>query len=180
MTVLSDIEIALEDMISPFVDKKTGSPSYGVSSYGYDIRLGEEFVVYNNGRPHALDPCHPEELIEDKDYIRKQADTYYRLPRNSFILAHSQETLTLPDNVVAMVKDKSTYARLGVTVQNTVLEPGWSGQITLEITNHNSRPVLLIVGRGIAQVMFWKGSRCLNPYRSDGKYQYQTGVVMPR
>ena len=122
MTVLSDIEIALEDMISPFVDKKTGSPSYGVSSYGYDIRLGEEFVVYNDGRPHALDPCHPEELIEDKDYIRKQADTYYRLPSNSFILAHSQETVTLPNNVVAMVKDKfhrDSRCRVGRIKYNT-------------------------------------------------------------
>tara|TARA_R110000803_G_scaffold58551_4_gene116722 strand:- start:273 stop:815 length:543 start_codon:yes stop_codon:yes gene_type:complete len=180
MTVLSDIEIASENMISPFVGEKTGSPSYGSSSYGYDIRLGEEFVVYNNGRPHVLNPSRPEELVEDKDYIRQQADTYYRLPSKSFILAHSQETLTMPDDVVAMVKDKSTYARLGVTVQNTVIEPGWSGQITLEITNHNSRPVLLLVGLGIAQVMFWRGKQCQSPYRSDGKYQHQTGVVMPR
>lgn len=180
MTVLSDYEIQQAEMISPMVDKKNGSPSYGLSSYGYDIRLGKEFICYNMGYPHALDPSHPEQLVQGEDYSIHEADKYYQLPAKSFVLAHSAETITMPDDVVAMVKDKSTYARLGVTVQNTVLEPGWCGQITLEITNHNVRPVLLLVGLGIAQVVFWRGRTCNTPYLASGKYQFQEGVVMPR
>ena len=177
--ILSDFEIKQERMIEPFEHGKKGSPSYGLSSYGYDIRLGEEFIEYTTNYPGDLDPRTPGTLKEGKQYSKRQTSDTLVLPAGGFVLGHSMEVLTMPHDVVAMVKDKSTYARLGVTVQNTVLEPGWTGQITLEITNHNSRPVILLVGEGIAQLMFWKGKPCMTPY-GNGKYQDQTGAVLPR
>jgi len=166
-------------MIEPFVNKKTGCPSHGLSSYGYDIRLGTEFKRYRSDKPGVLDPAKPSLLKIGEHFDCHVYEHSYLLLPGGFVLAHSHEVISMPDNVVAMVKDKSTYARLGVTVQNTVLEPGWTGQITLEITNHNTRPVLLLVNEGIAQLMFWKGKPCHTPY-GDGKYQDQVGTVMPR
>jgi dCTP deaminase len=177
--ILSDFEIERRRMIRPFVGKKTGTPSHGVSSYGYDIRLGSEFKIYSSNQPGTLDPSKPSELREGTHYFKENCTGAYRLPPGGFVLAHSMEVITMPRDIVAMVKDKSTYARLGVSLQNTVLEPGWTGQITLEISNHNTRPVLLLIGEGIAQLMFWKGKPCHTPY-GNGKYQGQTGVVMPR
>jgi dCTP deaminase len=177
--ILSDFEIEQERMIEPFVNKKTGCPSHGLSSYGYDIRLGTEFKRYRSNQPGMLSPNRPDLLKEGEHFETLHSNYAYTLYPGGFVLAHSMEVISMPSTVIAMVKDKSTYARLGVALQNTVLEPGWTGQITLEITNHNTRPVLLLVNEGIAQLMFWKGKPCHTPY-GDGKYQDQVGTVMPR
>jgi dCTP deaminase len=111
---------------------------------------------------------------------RTVADEFVLRPRE-FVLAHTIETLDMPRDCLGLVKDKSSLARCGLTVQNTVLEPGWRGQITLEIYNNGPRPVLLRAGQGIAQVIFERGEPCLVSYADrQGKYQDQRGVTLPR
>ena len=100
---------------------------------------------------------------------------------HGFVLAHTVEWLKMPADVTGIIHDKSTYARLGCALQNTVIEAGWEGQITLEITNHNARPVVLRAGCGIAQIVFHRGVPCRSPYSArSGKYQGQSGVTPPR
>lgn len=164
-----------------FIPQKTGNPSYGLSSFGYDARLGKEFVVFRS-RPSILgqpvfDPS-SESLNEGIDYARVES-SYFDIQPGEFILAHTQETFNFPPNITGLVKDKSTYARLGIALQNTVLEAGWSGQITIEISNHGSRTIRLHAGMGIAQILFvYNPKPADKPY--NGKYQNQKGVVLPR
>ena len=176
--LLSSDEIIRQGLITPALDRQSDEdPSYGVSPYGYDIRLGDEFIEWK-GRSLELDPL----AIEEDDYMRVRVIDVgpdITIPPHGFLLGHSVEWISLPDDITGLVKDKSTYARCGIAVQNTVLEAGWSGQITLEITNHNSIPVKLYIGRGIAQVVFFKSPyKTSYPYR--GKYMGQKGVVLPR
>jgi dCTP deaminase len=164
-------------MIQPFVDEKCGDfLSYGLSSYGYDVRLGNEFAGWI--RRGVLDPArdNSSKLVR----YRVHDDEFFMLEPGGFILAHTLETLDIPSNVVAIVHDKSTYARLGIAVQNTVLEPGWRGQVTLEITNHAPLAVQLYPGRGIAQILFYAAEKCDSDYGDKGRYQDQSGVVAPR
>ncbi len=183
--------VKLENLINEneFIPQKTGNPSYGLSSFGYDARLGKEFVslryrpgfndnkLYYYGTPPVFDPS-SESLKEGIDYARVES-SYFDIQPGEFILAHTQETFNFPPNITGLVKDKSTYARLGIALQNTVLEAGWSGQITIEISNHGSRTIRLHAGMGIAQILF-----VYNPKPADkpytGKYQNQKGVVLPR
>ena len=161
-----------DTLIHPFIVAKieVQGPSYGLSSHGYDIRLGTSFlkmprctIVPGQSKP-------PYESIE----IKKD-DKYY-LQSGGFILACSYEKIKLPPNITGLVKDKSSYARLGISVQNTVLEAGWEGIITLEISNHGPAGVYLLPGRGIAQVLFFRSELgCDAPY--SGKYQGDTTVV---
>lgn len=174
------IEYAKRDnMILPFENgkiKKDGKPSYGLSSYGYDIRLAHNFIKLRYPEemdfPNVIDPAKSLHEIEKEEF---SVDEFQILFPGEFILAHSLEFFNMPINITGLVKDKSTYARCGIALQNTVLEAGWKGQITLEISNHGPRPVKLYCGFGIAQVLFFKGEFCLNPY--DGKYQGDLGVV---
>jgi dCTP deaminase len=165
------------NMIQPFVDEKRGDfLSYGLSSYGYDVRLGNEFASWTY---HGLlDPAQDNSSKLARHWVRD--DDAFVLDAGGFILAHTLETLDIPSNVVAIVHDKSTYARLGIAVQNTVLEPGWRGQVTLEITNHAPLPVKLYPGRGIAQILFYAAEKCESDYGDKGRYQDQSGVVAPR
>lgn len=151
-------------------------PSFGPSSYGYDIRLGTEFI-YFYPTEKIMDPVKPE-----INYKKFKYDDYYDIKPGEFILAHSVEYVKVPMNVVGLVCDKSTYARCGIALQNTVLEPGWEGQITLEISNHNQCPVRLYVNGGIAQVLFIKSDDpCLVSYNQrNGKYMGQTGVTLSK
>ena len=168
--VFSNIE--REALITPFLETKIGSPSYGLSSHGYDIRLGTEFLkiprnadIIPGGRKQP-----PHQSIEVKQ------DGMYYLQSGGFILACSYEKFALPTDITGLVKDKSSYARLGVCVQNTVLEAGWEGIITLEISNHGPTGVYLLPGKGIAQVLFFRSeSGCDVPY--FGKYQGDKTVV---
>ena len=179
--ILADIDINLlvqtKEMISPFEPLKVEDkgPSYGLSSYGYDIRLGDEFKF-----------LHPENLVAprspppDKAYhhLVLKDKTSFILNPGEFVLARSVETFVIPDDVTGFIHDKSTYARFGIAVQNTVLEAGWRGDVTLEISNHGSCSVNLIIGAGIAQVLFIRGEPCNRNY--DGKYQDQEGVTVAR
>lgn len=132
--LLSDDQIALSGIIEPFEAEQVrmAGTSYGLSSYGYDVRLGSEFVVIKPAG-WALSP----ETICEADVIRTHADTFV-LPPGRFLLAVTAEYLTMPPDVTGLVCDKSSWARCGLSVQNTVLEPGWHGEVTLEL--HNQSP----------------------------------------
>lgn len=180
MSFLPDHSIAdlaiNHNMIEPFVSLKTYQRgiSHGLSSYGYDVRLGEDFGTYHKPGLKVLDPSN----VSDYDIKRTWSQDSFIIPASSFVLAHTLETFRMPPDVFALVKDKSSWARLGIAVQNTMFDPGWVGQPTLEITNHNSVPVKLFVGCGIAQVMFHQGELCSEVY--DGQYQDQVGITLPK
>lgn len=170
--------MALEhDMISPFAEATSGNGiiSYGVTSYGYDIRLAPEFVAYTSNR---LDPKN----ITPHDYIKLYSDNFYELKPKGFILARSVETIKIPRNVSVTVISKSTYARVGIQLLCTPLEPEWQGTITLEIFNSSDGYVPLYVGDGIGQIQFHESDEpCETSYAEKrGKYQNQTGVTLPK
>lgn len=180
--ILNDIQIAAlarGGMITPFVGESTKGPggtSYGLSSYGYDVRLGGEWVEFrtNNDAPLEIGS-----LTED-DVKRTQADAFVLRP-GAFVLAHTMEVIDMPRDCIAFVTDKSSLARFGITLQTTVLEPAWRGQVTLELFNNNCRPVRLHAGMGVAQVIFGRGNPCFVSYGDRaGKYQDQAGVTLPR
>lgn len=175
--LLSDNEIALSGIIEPFEAEQVrmAGTSYGLSSYGYDVRLGSEFVVI---KPSA-EPLSPE-WIGEEDVERIVADRFILRP-GAFVLAVTAEYLTMPADVTGLVCDKSSWARCGLSVQNTVLEPGWHGEVTLELHNQSPRPLLLTAGQGIAQVLFVRGEPCRTSYADRaGRYQGQRGVTLPR
>lgn len=183
MTILSDKQIASlckprrfgpPPMLDPYVGTKhLFGLTYGPSSFGYDIRLGKIFIKYHpNGT--IIDP----KDISTAEYLEYESVVPFAMAPGDFILAHSLETFNMPPDVTGIVHDKSTYARCGISVQNTVIEAGWSGVFTLEITNHNCCPVQLYPGEGIAQIIFYRGETPRTEY--FGKYQNQTGVTLPR
>jgi dCTP deaminase len=181
--ILNDIRIigrAAVGMITPFVAHSTKGPggtSFGLSSFGYDVRVGREWVEYRTNNDVPLDPSR--EITEEE--VRRTTANVFVLRPNSFVLAHTMEILSIPRDCLGLVKDKSSLARLGITLQTTVLEPGWTGQVTLEIYNNNPRPVLLRAGQGIAQILFETGDPCYVSYADrKGKYQGQSGVTLPR
>lgn len=173
-------------MIVPFVDHKVSDvvPSYGLSSYGYDITVSHTFKTYKESRSvfHAMDILRPGEVKEEDFHIHEITDPgdAFIIPPGGFCLAESCEYFRMPSNVDAIVHDKSTYARLGVAAQNTVLEPGWYGTLTLELTNHGPRSIAIFPYRGIAQVQFSGNEPCENDYGKHGKYQGQRGVQIPK
>ena len=180
--ILCDTEILdLIDagMISPaertLVGSADGRISYGPSSYGYDVRLGREFVVYRDST-EPLDPL----KVSPHDCHRFIGDEVHIEP-GGFLLGVTVETLRMPSNITAMLCDKSSLARCGLSVQNSVMEAGWSGQITLEIHNQLRRPVILRAWQGIGQLIFFRGAPCMTTYADrDGKYMHQSGVTLPR
>lgn len=187
MTLLNDGEIAsrcrtMSPMIGPFVKEKSymGNLSYGLSSFGYDVRLGSEIIAFKDMPFTIIDPADPNRPMKLERYSEKhtlERVPTYMLNPGKFVLGVTVETFQLPNNVCGLVRDKSTLARLGIAVQNTVLEPGWKGEVTLEITNHNSLPIRLRAGMPIAQIQFLTGNNPKNPY--DGRYQGQKGITLP-
>lgn len=177
MTILSDNELSnlREAIIDPFSTFKIEGnfPSWGLSSYGYDVRLGPEVKGWKKEGLH-LDPLQAREY---KTFTQTSEIDFYIIP-GGFLLGHTIEYIRVPSDCIGLVKDKSTYARCGIAVQNTILEPGWEGQVTIEITNHNDMPVRIYVGAGIAQIIFIRGPQCNFPY--NGKYQNQRGVTLPK
>lgn len=175
-------KMALEqDMIAPFFDgqKRNGVISYGLSSYGYDIRVADEFKVFTAGMGD-LSVVDPKQLA-----TRALADfigDVCIIPPNSFALARSLEYIRMPRNVLGTVLGKSTYARCGIVMNFTPLEPGWHGYITIEISNTTPLPAKIYANEGIAQVLFFEGDDpCEISYADkNGKYQGQQGVVLPR
>lgn len=188
--LLPDHEIRMlcvnHEMLSPYHATKIQkqSPSKGMSSYGYDITLGKTFKTFKDNRSlfNAYDVLRPGEITEDMfDTVEiTLEDDAYILEGGEFCLAESEQYFKMPDNVTALVKDKSTYARMGISLFNTVIEPGWNGILTLEIVNHSNRPIALYPGRGIAQILFYGNEHCENPYGKEGKYQDAEGLEIPK
>jgi dCTP deaminase len=166
-------------LIDPFVKKQIqkGVVSYGLSSCGYDIRVGYEFQVFNNLVHGVIDVknFNPKMLakITGKECI---------IPPNSFALARSMEYIRMPNNILAICMGKSTYARAGIITNVTPLEPGWEGTITLEISNTTPCPVKIYAGEGLVQVLFFEtDDPVVTTYdRKGGKYQGQRGITLPK
>jgi dCTP deaminase len=172
--------MALEHgLIEPFVDGQVrdGVISYGLSSYGYDIRVADEFKIFTNVHSRVVDPKQfdPESMVDFGGEV-------CIIPPNSFVLAHSVETMRMPRNVTGLVLCKSTYIRAGILIPTTVLEAGWAGVITLEIGNVTPLPAKVYANEGIAQVLFFEGDEPPTVSYADreGKYQNQVGVVLAR
>jgi len=173
-------EMAKKGMIEPFVaaQVKEGVISYGLSSYGYDIRVADEFKVFTNVNATIVDPKHfdPKSLVDFKG-------DYCLIPPNSFALARSVEYFRIPRDVLAICLGKSTLARCGIIVNITPLEPQWEGYITIEISNTSPLPAKIYAHEGIAQVIFLSSEEeCETSYAERrGKYQRQDkGPVLPR
>jgi dCTP deaminase len=183
MTIKPDIwieKMALEHkMIEPFVRDQTreGVISYGVSSYGYDIRVANEFKIFHNVNFTVVDPKN----FDDRAFVEFQGETC-TIPPNSFALARSIEYFRIPRNVTGVVLGKSTYARCGIVTNFTPLEAGWEGHITIEISNTTPLPARIYANEGIAQVLFFASDEPCRVSYADrkGKYQGQRGITLPR
>jgi len=151
--------------------------SYGVSSYGYDIRAADEWKVFTNINTTIVDP-----KKFDENFVNMSGKGYCIIPPNSFALACSVEYMRIPSNVLVVCLGKSTYARCGIIVNVTPLEPGWEGHITLEFSNTTPLPAKLYADEGVAQLLFFESDeQCLTTYKDRaGKYQGQTGITLPR
>jgi dCTP deaminase len=166
-------------MIEPFEPRQVrqGVISYGLSSYGYDIRVSEEFMIFTNLYNTVVDP----KKFDPKSFVEYRG-TSCIIPPNSFALARSVEYFRIPRNVVTLCLGKSTYARCGIIVNVTPFEPEWEGTATLEISNTTPLPAKIYAGEGIAQVLFFESNEvCEVSYKDKkGKYQGQKDVTPPR
>ena len=166
-------------MIEPFVEKQTaeGKISYGLSSYGYDSRCSNEFKIFTNVDNAIVDPKN----FSEQSFVDRETDVCI-IPPNSFVLTRSVEYFRIPKDVLVVCLGKSTYARCGLIVNVTPLEPGWEGHVTLEISNSTPLPAKVYANEGVAQFLFFKGSsECEVSYADrSGKYMNQTGVTLPR
>ena len=182
--ILNDREIRAlcegpEAMLDPFVPVQAGKPSYGLGSYGYDLRLGRRFLVPPGGVNAVLDPVD----FPDSHFRQIDAEDVFELSPNSQVLAESVERFAMPADVCGVCWGKSSYARCGLLVNVTPLEPGWRGILTIELANVSPLPIRLHVGQGIAQVVFFRGARPDRTYaekEAGGGYQDQAGVTLPR
>jgi dCTP deaminase len=166
-------------MIEPFVEKQVreGVISFGVSSYGYDMRVSNQFKIFTNVFSAVVDPKN----FDPKSFVDFEGDVCI-IPPNSFALAHSVEYFRIPRSVLCVTLGKSTYARAGILTNITPFEPGWEGFVTLEISNTTPLPAKIYANEGIAQVLFFEADEeCEVSYADKkGKYQGQTGVTPPR
>lgn len=153
--------------------------SYGTSSYGYDIRCSREFKVFTNVHSAVVDPKN----FDDRSFVDMEGDSCV-IPPNSFALARSLEYLRIPRDILVVCLGKSTYARCGIIVNVTPLEPEWEGHITLEFSNTTPLPARIYANEGVAQLLFFQaddGDTCLTSYKDrNGKYQGQRGVTLPK
>jgi len=183
MAIKSDrwiTRMALERrMIEPFVDDQVreGVISYGVSSYGYDVRVGDEFKVFTNVYNTVVDPKN----FDSKSFVDIRADVCI-IPPNSFALASTIEYFRIPRDILTICLGKSTYARCGIIVNVTPFEPEWEGHVTIEISNTTPLPARIYANEGIAQVLFFQSDEpCARSYKDKkGKYQAQTGITLPK
>ncbi len=171
--------MALEHgMIEPFEEVQVRKGvSYGLSSYGYDIRIADEFKIFNPPAGSSIDPKQFDETL----FRTIQADVCL-IPPHSFVLARTVEYFRIPRNVITLCVGKSTYARSGVLVNVTPFEPEWEGYATLQIVNTTPVPAKIYAQEGIAQVIFFESDEsCLVSYRDKkGKYQKQTEITLPK
>lgn len=177
-------KMALEqDMIFPFVTeqvRKNGDErmvSYGTSSYGYDVRCAGEFKIFTNINSAIVDP----KAFDANSFVNVESDVCI-IPPNSFALARTIEYFKIPRNVLTICVGKSTYARCGIIVNVTPLEPEWEGHVTLEFSNTTPLPAKIYANEGVAQMLFFESDEeCLTSYRDrKGKYQGQKGVTLPQ
>lgn len=181
MSILSDKWIrtqALEHgMIDPFVERQTkdGVISYGLSSYGYDARVASEFKIFTNVDSAVVDPKN----FSDDGFVSRETNVCV-IPPNSFVLARTVEYFRIPRDVLVICLGKSTYARCGIIVNVTPLEPEWEGHVTLEFSNTTPLPAKIYANEGACQFLFLKGNEaCEVSYRDrNGKYMGQTGVTL--
>ena len=166
-------------MIEPFVEGQVnkGCVSFGLSSYGYDIRVGDEFKIFTNVRSSVIDP----KAFTPESFVDFQGEVCI-VPPKSFALAKTVEYFRIPRNVLTICVGKSTYARCGIIVNVTPLEPEWEGHVTLEFSNTTPLPARIYANEGVAQVIFIEADEvCETSYRDrGGKYQGQKGVTLPR
>jgi dCTP deaminase len=166
-------------MIEPFEDKQVqkGVISYGVSSYGYDVRVSDEFKIFTNVNSTIVDP----KGFDARSFVDVRTDVCV-IPPNSFALAVSLEYFRIPRGVLAICVGKSTYARCGIIVNVTPLEPEWEGYVTIEISNTTPLPAKIYAREGIAQMLFLEADEvCEVSYRDkQGKYQKQMGLTLPK
>ena len=173
-------QMALEHgMIEPFADRQVreGVISYGVSSYGYDLRVATEFRIFTNVLNSMVDP----KQFDPKSFVEFEGDVCI-VPPNSFALGRSVEYFRIPRNVITITVGKSTYARCGIITNVTPFEPEWEGFVTLEISNTTPLPAKIYANEGIAQALFFEGDEAPETSYADrkGKYQGQRGVTLPR
>jgi dCTP deaminase len=166
-------------MIEPFVDSqvRAGVVSFGLSSYGYDIRVADEFKVFTNINTTVIDP----KSFDPRSFVDIKADVCI-VPPNSFALARTIEYFRIPRDVLTICLGKSTYARCGIIVNVTPFEPEWEGFVTLEISNTTPLPAKIYANEGLAQVLFFQSDEpCERSYADKkGKYQGQQGVTLPK
>ena len=178
MSVLADWQILREIKIEPFAESapRPGVISYGVSSYGYDVRVGRHFKVFTNAHCAVVDPKN----FDPKSFVDIEGD-FCLIPPNSFALAETIEYLEIPRDILGICVGKSTYARCGIICNVTPLEPEWRGKITIEISNTTPLPAKIYAGEGIAQIVFLRGEAvCQTSYGDKrGKYQDQKGLTLP-
>jgi len=187
MSVMSDKWIREQatsnGMIEPFVERQqrtkegSGIISYGLSSYGYDARVSREFMIFTNVDSAIVDP----KQFDEKAFVRRETDVCV-IPPNSFVLARTVEYFRIPRDVMVICLGKSTYARCGIIVNVTPLEPGWEGHVTLEFSNTTPLPAKIYANEGACQFLFLQGNEPCEVSYADraGKYQGQTGVNPPR
>ncbi len=183
MPILSDKWIRNETrhtrMIEPFVEgqKREGCISYGLSSYGYDARVSDEFKIFTNVNSSLVDP----KEFDPDSFIDRKTDVCI-IPPNSFALARTVEYFRIPRDVLVICLGKSTYARCGIIVNVTPLEPEWEGHVTLEFSNTTPLPAKIYANEGACQFLFLKGNEPCETSYSDrsGKYMGQQGVTLPK
>jgi dCTP deaminase len=173
-------EMAREQgMIEPYEEKQVrqGVISYGVSSYGYDMRVAPHFRIFTNVNSAIVDP----KAFDDRSFVEYEGDVCI-IPPNSFALATSVEYFRIPRKVLTICVGKSTYARCGIITNVTPFEPEWEGHVTLEISNTTPLPAKIYANEGICQVLFFESDETCEVSYADkkGKYQKQTGVTLPK
>ena len=187
MTIKSDTWIKemarTEGLIDPFEPKQVREVngqsviSFGTSSYGYDLRCGEEFMIFTNVHSTVVDP----KKFDEKSFVRANGEVCV-IPPNSFALARSIERFRIPRNILTICLGKSTYARCGIIVNVTPFEPEWEGYVTLEFSNTTPLPARIYANEGVCQVIFLEAdSACEVSYKDrKGKYQHQKGLTLPQ
>ena len=167
------------EMIEPFSEKQVrdGVISYGLSSYGYDVRIANEFKIFTNINHMVVDP----KDFDPRSFVDFEGDQCI-IPPNSFALARTVERFKVPRDVIVVCLGKSTYARCGIIVNVTPLEPEWEGIVTLEVSNTTPLPARIYAGEGIAQMLFFQSDEPCEVSYADkkGKYQSQKGLTLPR
>lgn len=184
MSILCDSQIEELISIEPFERnvKRQGKVSFGVSSYGYDVRVGSVFKIFTNVNSEIVDP----KRFSERSFVtidtEETGSDHVLIPPNSFALCETVEVVGMPRAYLAICVGKSTYARCGIIVNVTPIEPEWRGKITLEISNTTPLPAKIYANEGIAQLIFLKGDKtCAVSYADKrGKYQDQPGLTLPK